>query len=36
MVCQHWQRQPAECLADAVWSQHLPGELITENKAAKE
>ena len=25
MVCEHWKRQPAERLAHAVRSQHLPG-----------
>jgi len=26
VVCQHRQRQSAECLANSVWSQHLSGE----------
>lgn len=25
MVCEHREGQPAECMEDAVWSQHIPG-----------
>lgn len=25
MVCEHGQRQPAECMEDSIWGQHIPG-----------
>lgn len=26
VVCEHGEGQPAQCLAHALWCQHLPGE----------